>query len=272
MVVFHPRADSGLAEPPHNNNGTPRPIMADDRPILAIHYTGVNVQYGDPGDTAAELRNLQNVALNLGKSFEYNYLIDQAGEVWEYAGDYRAAHSTGNNDLAIGVLIWNGVAEPVTDAQVLAVRWLRWYLQERHRLAADARTLPHKELPNAATACPGTLVMARWGEFLVPYIPPQPEPPVVDSGSVITIWKGTDCAAEFIGEVDRNGNALSVRWIQGDPRYIAVRDAHIAAGACVRVEPLTNHRWVNVVLLGPVPYGDYYAWTEADFFLVRPNA
>ncbi len=78
--------------------------------------------------------------------------------------------------------------------------------------------------------------------------------------------------AEFIGVVDKNDNALEVRWIQGDPRHIAVRDAHIAAGARVVREQLGGGRFRNVVLNGPLPFGDVIQWTESDFFLVKPNA
>lgn len=101
---------------------------------------------------------------------------------------------------------------------------------------------------------------------------PDPKPTPVNSDFMIKVWQGTDCAAEFIGMVDKNGNALEIRWIQGDPKYIDMRDAHIKAGAAVEKQPLTNRRWRHVTLLGPIPHGDTYNWTEADFFLVKPNA
>lgn len=103
-----------------------------------------------------------------------------------------------------------------------------------------------------------------------PSVPPVVNPPL-DSDLMITVWKGTDCLAEFIGMVDKNGNALEIRWI-ATAKQQAVRDAHIAAGARVESQPLTGHRFQNVVLQGPLPVGDTYNWTEADFAEVRPNA
>jgi hypothetical protein len=109
--------------------------------------------------------------------------------------------------------------------------------------------------------------------------PPTPEPPPVppvvnpplDSDLMITVWKGTDCLAEFIGMVDKNGNALEIRWI-ATAQQQAARDAHIRAGARVEAQPLTGRRFQYVVLQGPIPTGDTYAWSDADFSEVRPNA
>lgn len=131
----------------------------------------------------------QQVALAAGKSYEYNYVIpprdDGSAQVWEYAGTYQAAHSAGENDVAIGVLFAIGVHnhpsyanydktrptvwEELTDPMVEAYRWLR------DRLLFDAgyvlptvAQIEHRAMPGAATACPGNSVIARAADLLEP--------------------------------------------------------------------------------------------------------
>lgn len=169
-MIINKRSIAGLSTPV-NNNGTPRPLLQPLRPILTVHYTGVSAtSYADPGDTAKELYNLQQAVAKV-KSFEYNWLIDSEGIIWEYAGDYVAAHSAGENPFAIGVIFWNSVQDDLTDAQVQAFRELRYDLTKRNMLSAGHSIIPHKNMPGAATPCPGSKVLARWSELIVPYTP-----------------------------------------------------------------------------------------------------
>jgi len=178
-----PRQTTGLPLVVRNSDGSIRPALSDE-PFMTIHYTGVNVTYGDAGDTVNEILALQNYAVLAGKPFEYNYIIDQddSDRIYEYAGTFRAAHSAGENDIAVGVLIFNGTAEPMTDKQVRKVQWLRAYLIETGILQASVDTRPHRQMPGANTACPGQLILNRWAEIVTPYHqtpvepPPEPEP------------------------------------------------------------------------------------------------
>jgi hypothetical protein len=173
-VTLYQRVEMGWPATVYNSDGhTPRPKMAAPATWVTVHYTGANVDYGDPGDFVRECQELEDYAVNAGKSNEYNWVIGADGPeaacVATYAGDYQAAHSSGENAQAIGVLFLNGVGQVVTDTQVLAFRWLMDDLITRERIGSFTTTLPHQDMPGAATACPGDEVLARWYELLVPY-------------------------------------------------------------------------------------------------------
>lgn len=170
------RTDAGLYPVVLSSSGTPRPMLAPGLKVLTGHYTGANVRYAGK-DTAAVLRNL-NLVFATTKPNEYNYCVDQQGVIWEYAGDYMAAHSLGNNATAIGCLILVGIGERPTDGCVLAFRQLRYDLIRRGRLAADAQTIEHRYMGTTVTQCPGYAVEARpWSDFLVPWTPGPPADP-----------------------------------------------------------------------------------------------
>lgn len=100
-------------------------------------------------------------------------------------------------------------------------------------------------------------------------VPPTPEPNPTPKGDLmIVVFQPTDCAAEFIGMQDKNGNVLEIEWITG-VEGIRHRDAHIAAGAEVKKGPHRNGRFKNCTLTGPIPFGDSYPWSAADFHRVR---
>lgn len=177
-----PRTEIGLTPEVYNNDGvTLRPPLSQER-WLTVHYTGVDVAWGDPGDTPAEIRSIQRYAQGAGKSNEYNYVIGQDNDdlIYEYAGHFQAAHSAGENSQSVGVLMLNGTREPLTDKQVRKFRWLRQLLVFDGTLKPNHEVTPHKEMPGAATACPGDLILARWSDLLAPYteIPAPPPPPL----------------------------------------------------------------------------------------------
>lgn len=202
-----PRTEYGLPADVTSSDGSYRPYLSN--PVGVVwHYTGVNVAYRDR-DVAASIRRIQAVFAST-KPFEYNYVIGQAddGLVYEFAGEFRAAHSAGENDTHYGVLFLNGVGEPLTDAQIVKARWLL----ERLRLPTSPDVSPHREMPGAATACPGDLIVSRLGEITAvsppsPPLPPPPPPPSPDEVDMIRIafaqsnkpttemvWTGTELA------------------------------------------------------------------------------
>lgn len=170
---MHPRSDVFGDALPRNADGTPRPLLGACR-YLTVHWVGAG-KYGDPGDTPDEMRAIQSYATGANKGWEYNWVVDGEGQTWEYAGAYQAAHSAGENAIAIGVLLLAGPGDEITDAMVLGVRRLRWELEQRGALRADYELRPHQQMPGAATACPGP-AMARWGEIATPWSPPVPPP------------------------------------------------------------------------------------------------
>lgn len=194
-IPIHPRDEVWPGEVPTSSNGAPRPLLRPDRIWLTVHYTGVPVRWLDEDDTPDELRAIQRYAQGAGKSWEYNFVIDGQGQIWTYAGDYRAAHSAGENEAAYGVLLLVGTDEPPTEPMVLAVRQLRWLLLSTGRLAPSHEVRKHLDMPGANTSCPGALVIARWDEITTPWeptlhpevVPPEPEPVLTRSVSMIRI-------------------------------------------------------------------------------------
>jgi hypothetical protein len=145
--------------------------MKPHAPYLTIHYTGGGL-WLDPDDTPDELRSIQNYAQSASKPWEYNYVIDGQGIVWEYAGTYQAAHSGGENEIAIGVLLLVGLSgsyfEVPTPQMIEATRELRAWLVAMGHLAQNHQMLQHNQMPGAATACPGQEVINRWDQFTAP--------------------------------------------------------------------------------------------------------
>jgi len=194
-VVLYDRADMGWPATVYNTDGkTPRPKLGTPARWKTVHYTGANVNYEDQGDFVKECQDLERYAVSAGKSNEYNWIVGADGPskacIATYAGDYVAAHSSGENSTAIGILFMNGVGQRVTDAEVTAFQWLVWDLRNRARVDASTLTTPHKDMPGAATPCPGEEVLRRWDALLAPYsptpspLPPEP-PPSVDMAQTV---------------------------------------------------------------------------------------
>jgi N-acetyl-anhydromuramyl-L-alanine amidase AmpD len=147
-MVIIPRTAAGLSPVVRNfNRITRRALLRERIPLIICHYTGVRRKYAD-ADTAAVIRSLER-----WKPGEYNYVIDQRGLIWEFAGEYQAAHAKGYNDRSYGVLFLNGVDEPLNDAQLAAFRDLTGALMWTQRVVPGAWVIGHREI--AATACPG---------------------------------------------------------------------------------------------------------------------
>jgi hypothetical protein len=192
-MIFVPRDVIWPGQTPTNSDGTPRPQLAPDRPWYTIHYTGGGV-WLDPHDSYDELLSIHRYAVGAGKGWEYNYVIDGQGVVGEYAGDYRAAHSSGENDQAIGVLLLVGFAGEYPDdidywehpprAMIDACRELRAWLEARGMLAPDHDMLQHNQMPDAATACPGDAVKAAWTLLTAPWTGTEPDPPPTEDDNM----------------------------------------------------------------------------------------
>lgn len=170
-----PRDAVWPGETPKNSDGTPRPQMQPHAQYLTIHYTGGGL-WLDPDDTPDELRSIQRYAQSAGKPWEYNYVIDGQGCIWEYAGTFRAAHSSGENDIAIGVLLLVGLSDSANltgweippEPMIEATRELRYWLMSRSYLSQNHQMRQHNQMPGAATACPGQAVIERWAQFTAP--------------------------------------------------------------------------------------------------------
>ena len=135
---------------------------------MTAHHTGNNIDY--TGKDAAEIaRQIQRV-FSASKPFEYNYVIGQEDDdrIIEFAGKFQAAHSGGENGDSFGVLFLLGVGEEITDLMIDKWRWLRDVLIADGSLSPNVEQLQHRQMPRAATACPGASIIRRWPEFLPP--------------------------------------------------------------------------------------------------------
>jgi hypothetical protein len=182
-MLIHPRSEVFGSLVPCNRDGSPRPRLAPCR-WLTVHWVGAG-QWGDPGDTPSEMRSIHAFSMSPGKAtpWEYNEVVDAAGEAWIYAGEFVAAHSAGENPDAYGVLMLAGIGEPCPDAMVDTLRRRRYELVQSGQLRADHQIRQHNQMPGAATSCPGPAVIARWAEIATPWTPPPtpPEPdPIID--------------------------------------------------------------------------------------------
>jgi hypothetical protein len=201
-----PRTEAGLPARVSSSSGGQRPPLSDERWMTA-HYTGNSIDY--TGKDAAEItRQIQRVFQD-SKPFEYNYVIGQDNDpfIIEFAGKFQAAHSGGENSESFGVLFLLGVGEEVTDLMIDKWRWLRDVLIFDGSLSPDVEQLQHRQMPRAATACPGASIIGRWPEFLLPYsLPVIPQ----------TIPEGDDMKPTIIVEDTRIGGTfanISGRWV-----------------------------------------------------------
>lgn len=237
-MIIVPRATIWPGQTPTGSTGSPRPLLQPARPFLTVHYTGAG-SWLDPDDTPTELRAIQAYAKGAGKPWEYNYVIDGQGIVFEYAGDYRAAHyadhsvtpPVGRNDEAIGVLLLVGFVpgtnstqfEQPTIEMTVAFRDLRAWLVASGRVADPHELRQHRQMPGAYTICPGAAVVDRWELFAAP-VPPPPTPAPGEKQMVIT-----NAAA------GKYGDALMSKFLLDDDGYrrLLSPDEWIARGSPV---------------------------------------
>jgi peptidoglycan hydrolase-like protein with peptidoglycan-binding domain len=160
---------------PHSSDGSVRPLLGPDRPMLTIHHTGAGSQI-DIGDTDTRVLGIQAWADSQDKPWEYNWVVDSEGAVWTYAGDYQAAHSAGENHLAHGVLLLgNFLVERPTPEMLNAARRLRHELTVDGRIAANHQLLRHSDMPGAETSCP-KLEPDEWDLLATPWVPEESSP------------------------------------------------------------------------------------------------
>lgn len=182
IPVIHPRSETfGAAEIPRSSNGATRALLPTGCDGVTIHWVGAGT-FADPNDTRAELRSIHyNHAIPTGKPWEYNYVVDASGDIWEYAGEYVSAHSLGENGPGrpafIGILVLLGTADANDPAIYTRIMNAIAFL-----IAAITRTVPavntavletarlrlptlkpgyairaHRDMPGANTTCPGPL-------------------------------------------------------------------------------------------------------------------
>lgn len=173
------RVDLGLPLAVAGNTGALRPRMRPGISVVCVHYTGVSRSYANI-DTPLKLSSIVK-AINAFRHNEYNYVIALNGLIGEFSGGFQAAHSLGESSTSYGILFLNGTSDPITDAQIASFRWLVAILQAFGSVSANPAIVPHKDMPGAATACPGASILARFPELRVPYQAPPIEPPPAET-------------------------------------------------------------------------------------------
>lgn len=180
MYTIVPRERYGLDPVVRSSNGSPRPLVRKPAAYVTWHYTGVNVRWGDVGDTEEEIRAIERYAASVNKPNEYNFVIHQDDDLLlhEYAGGYRAAHSAGENSISYGILLLNGTQEPLTPRQIDKARWFRSVLLATKSIDSGTSFRGHRDMPGAATLCPGTLIYPHVHLLDDPWpgAAPEPEP------------------------------------------------------------------------------------------------
>jgi hypothetical protein len=160
----------------HNSSNQPRPPLQIPLRFFTVHYAGAGTNWLDFGDTAAELRGVElNHARPSGKPNEYNSASDSAGETWEYAGRFLAAHSGSPfNSTDWGHLALYGLevlSESDAVGLIRGIRRARAQCVRAGYLTANHTVVAHGE--RRSTPCPGPLWSNRhwWGRITAPLTP-----------------------------------------------------------------------------------------------------
>lgn len=243
-----PRTEFGLPAEVRSSTGSLRPPLSNERWMTA-HYTGTTIDYKDRVTTDVVLQ-IQRVFYD-SKPFEYNYVIGQADddEIVEFAGKFQAAHSGGENADSFGVLFLLGVGDDPTPLMIEKWRWLRDVLIADGSLRPDVDQRMHKDMPGAATACPGEIAKF-WPEFLKPSsaVPPVEGKPVFEFPKVLTL---------------QGQPGAFVQWEGGYKTWLPtpdVRDAFLTAYE-LQVVQVPEKAWFVSAgpVVGPIPEG-YDGW------------
>ena len=133
---------------------------------LIGHYPAVgNITIGpNPSiaDSCARLRGWRNlhVSANGWADIGYPYGIDQAGRIFELAGDtHAAAHTIGHNFTGLAVLFIVGNNERPSAKARAAFRALGRHLRKQKFRNLRTQARGHQQMPGNATSCPGVPIL-----------------------------------------------------------------------------------------------------------------
>ena len=110
------------------------------------------------------MTTLDQIAVNRGfLGISYIFIVFPSGRVWKGRGFNReGAHTYGYNDKAVGfVAVGNYEVNPTTPKLIDGFGNLICMARKRKRVTKDASVKGHRDMPNAATACPGKNLYAK---------------------------------------------------------------------------------------------------------------
>jgi N-acetylmuramoyl-L-alanine amidase len=139
-------------------------LMNEPVAIVFIHHT--LTRSGPAEDECRLVRKLQRIAFSRGfEDIGYSHLIFPTGHVYEGRGFGKVgAHTPGFDRSSYGfALVGNYEMEPMTDAQVGAIRLLIAEGQRQNFITANAAVKSHRDV--SRTTCPGRKATARLSDI-----------------------------------------------------------------------------------------------------------
>ena len=144
---------------------SPAHVSPSQRRYFVVHHSGAT--------STQKVRAIQDWCMD-GRGFndvDYNFLIDQAGQVYEGRGwDVVGSHCTNFNTSGIGVcVIGNDELSDVVKASLVEL-----YRQANKRCGRTLLLRGHQQLATTGTNCPGSRIYA-WVHAGMPLPKPEPE-------------------------------------------------------------------------------------------------
>lgn len=158
--------------------GATVPLRTDDhgRPVLVktpaaeawLHHSVTSPDddgvYEATDDVARDMRELERIGKARFGLFSYSWAHHPSGWVGEGAGLTVGAHTAGRNSTSFGlVCIGNYQVNEPSQVMLESVASLLADLVRAGKLRPDFRWGGHQQAPGAATACPGSKLLARLG-------------------------------------------------------------------------------------------------------------
>jgi N-acetylmuramoyl-L-alanine amidase len=139
-------------------------LMSEPVSIVFIHHT--LTRSGPAADECRLVRKLQRIAFSRGfEDIGYSHLIFPTGHVFEGRGFGKVgAHTPGYDRSSYGfALVGNYDTEPMTEAQIGAIRQLFAEGQRQNFISANAAVKNHRDV--SRTTCPGRRATSRLADI-----------------------------------------------------------------------------------------------------------
>jgi hypothetical protein len=175
---WYPATTKFTLDPVTTSNGTARTRLKLPLSRMLIHYIGAG-RFLNRTDDGAILKSVEvNHARPKSKPNEYNSGSGISGKCCEYAGPWRAAHSSGKTDGVANNLVWWGhvvfLGSPEVPTEDEAQQLIEGVLRSRRTLVDMGWLTPdHIVAPHSLTTptpCPGPLFDNKtwWAKLSAP--------------------------------------------------------------------------------------------------------
>ncbi|MEU9126572.1 N-acetylmuramoyl-L-alanine amidase [Kitasatospora sp. NPDC048540] len=191
-------------------NGTPNTVAISERTEFFVHYDGATpiTRTGNSIPQAIEREHLANGWSGVG----YNFVVDQAGNVYEGRGwNLQGAHCPNHNRSGIGVQVAVGGDQAPSEAALAATRAL--YDEACDRANRTLAKMGHKD--GFATDCPGPKLYA-WVKAGMPVSGGAPAPAPAPNPSALVLRRGDKGEAVSTLQALLNVKGLARLNVDGD--------------------------------------------------------